>query len=93
MTRLGTPKMEVFMSSRKEVEAAVGLTRRAFLKYAGSGLAFSTVIGMVPNVISGPLGWKAYAQSEKQTSDELLALASKYGKPTGKFGKIGDPVH
>lgn len=83
---------EVRMSNQKEVEATVNLTRRAFLKYAGSGLAFSTVIGMVPNVIGGPLGWKAYAQSEKKVSDDLMSLAAKYGKPQGKFGKIGDPV-
>lgn len=81
------------MSSEKETKATVELTRRAFLKYAGIGGAiFPTVIGMVPNPISGALGWKAYAQSESKVPDELLALAKKYGEPKGKFGKIGDPV-
>jgi NitT/TauT family transport system substrate-binding protein len=38
------------------------------------------------------VGWRAYAQSEKTLSDEWWKLAGKYGKPEGKFGKIGDPV-
>lgn len=64
------------------------LSRRAFLQYAGAGLAGATVLGLVPN----PVGGRAYAQSENKVSDEWLKLASRYGAPTGKFGKIGDPV-
>jgi NitT/TauT family transport system substrate-binding protein len=80
------------MPDEKDVKATIELTRRTFLKYAGAGMILPTVVGMVPGSISGPLGWKAYAQSEKGGSDELMQLASKYGKPQGKFGKIGDPV-
>ena len=81
------------MSSGKETKAAVELTRRAFLKYAGvGGVLFPTVIGMVPAPFSGRFAWNAYAQSESKIPDELLKLARKYGEPKGKFGKIGDPV-
>lgn len=80
------------MSGEKETKQTVELTRRTFLKYAGVGAVFPTVIGMVPNPLSGALGWRAYAQSENKISDELIKLASKYGEPKGKFGKIGDPV-
>lgn len=80
------------MSEKKKVEATVNQGRRAFLKYAGAGVMLPTIVGMVPgNPISG-LGWKAFAASEKKISDEWWQLASKYGKPKGKFGKIGDPV-
>lgn len=81
------------MSSEKETKATVEVTRRAFLKYAGIGSAvLPVVMGMVPNPFSGSSAWKAYAQSEGKVSDELLALARKYGEPKGKFGKVGDPV-
>lgn len=80
------------MSNEKETQAAINLTRRAFLKYAGAGIMFPTVIGMVPTPLSGPLAWRAYAQSENKIPDELLQLARKYGEPQGKFGKIGEPV-
>ncbi len=79
------------MANEKEIEATVGLSRRAFLKYAGMGAVVPAIVGMVPTPFSG-LGWKAYAQSEKKISDELIALSRKYGEPKGKFGKIGDPV-
>ncbi len=72
------------MSSEKETKATVELTRRAFLKVAGvGGVLFPTVIGMVPAPFSGPLAWKAYAQSENKIPDELLTLARKYGEPKG----------
>lgn len=80
------------MSSESETKATAELTRRMFLKYAAAGALFPTVIGMVPSPFSGPLGWKAYAQSEKNIPDELINLSRKYGEPKGKFGKIGDPV-
>ncbi len=80
------------MSREKETRAAVGLSRRAFMKIAGMGALFPTVLGMVPNPLGGAAGWKAYAQSEKTVPDALLAAARKYGEPTGKFGKIGEPV-
>lgn len=81
------------MSSDKETKATVELTRRTFLKFAGvGGVLFPTVIGMVPNPLSGALGWKAYAQSENKIPDELLSIARKYGEPKGRFGKIGEPV-
>ncbi|NSW87121.1 MAG: ABC transporter substrate-binding protein [Syntrophobacteraceae bacterium] len=81
------------MSEEKRIQETINESRRAFFKQAGMGLMFSTVMSLVPgNPISGMLGWKAYAQSEKKISDELLQIAAKYGKPTGKYGKIGDPV-
>ena len=80
------------MSNDKDTKHAVELTRRTFLKYAGIGAILPTVIGMVPNPLTGASRWQAFAQSEKKISDELLKLASKYGEPKGKFGKIGDPV-
>jgi NitT/TauT family transport system substrate-binding protein len=77
------------MSSQdKSVAMTLQLTRRAFLKYASASTLLPTVLGMVPSLVST----RAYAQAEKQISDEWLEIASKYGKPTGKFGKIGDPV-
>ncbi len=77
----------------KQIESTVNRSRRAFLKYAGSGVLMGSIIGMVPGVLpKGPLGWKAFAQSEKKISDDWWQLASKYGKPKGKFGNIGDPV-
>ncbi len=80
------------MSEDRKIQDTIDNSRRAFVKYAGMGL-FSTMLGLVPgNPITGPLGWKAFAQSEKKVSDELLQIANKYGKPTGKYGKIGEPV-
>ncbi|MEN6438834.1 MAG: hypothetical protein ABFD97_09645, partial [Syntrophobacter sp.] len=80
------------MSEDRKIQDTINDSRRAFVKYAGMGL-FSTMLGLVPgNPITGPLGWKAFAQSEKKVSDELLEIANKYGKPTGKYGKIGEPV-
>lgn len=64
------------------------ISRRTFLQYAGAGLAGASVLSLTPDPVSG----QAYARSESLISDEWLALASRYGKPTGKFGKIGDPV-
>ena len=75
-------------SESKQVATTIQLTRRAFLKYTGAGVLLPTVLGMVPQLVSG----RAYAQSENQIADEALELASKYGTPTGQFGKIGDPV-
>jgi NitT/TauT family transport system substrate-binding protein len=43
---------------------------------------------MSSNSVSG----RAYAQSEKYITSELLQLSAKYGTPSGKFGKIGEPV-
>jgi NitT/TauT family transport system substrate-binding protein len=74
--------------SDKKLQATLQQTRRAFLKYASAGMLLPTVLGVVPQLVSG----KAYAQSEKKISNEWLELAAKYGKPTGKFGKIGDPI-
>jgi len=74
--------------SDQKLQATLQYTRRAFLKYASAGILLPTVLGMVPQLVSG----KVYAQSEKQISNEWLELATKYGKPTGQFGKIGDPV-
>ena len=81
------------MSEDKKIQEAINESRRVFAKQMGLGLAFSTVLSMVPgNPITGPLGWKAFAQSENKLSDELLQIASKYGKPSGKYGKVGEPV-
>lgn len=81
------------MTEEKKVQESVNQSRRAFLKYAGAGVMLPTIIGIVPGTpISGPLGWKAYAASENKISDDWWKLAGKYGKPKGKFGKIGDPV-
>jgi NitT/TauT family transport system substrate-binding protein len=78
---------------KAKVKEKINQSRRAFLKYAGAGVMFPTIIGILPSTpISGPLGWKAFAQSEKKISDDWWQLASKYGKPKGKFGKVGDPV-
>jgi NitT/TauT family transport system substrate-binding protein len=63
-------------------------SRRTFLKYAGASVMLSNVLGLVPNAVGG----RAYAQSEKSIDDRWLEIAQKYGKPTGEFGKIGDPV-
>jgi NitT/TauT family transport system substrate-binding protein len=65
---------------KEELEAS----RRTFLNYVGA----STLLSILPNPVTG----KAYAASEKNISEEWLALARKYGEPTGKFGKIGEPV-
>lgn len=59
-------------------------SRREFLTCLGAGV----ILNMLPN----PVGGKAYATSEKNISDEWLSVGKKYGEPTGKFGKIGDPV-
>ncbi|MDM8559796.1 hypothetical protein [Candidatus Parabeggiatoa sp. HSG14] len=75
-------------SEDKKMAATVQYTRRAFLKYASAGVFLPTVLGMIPTVVSG----RVYAQSEKNIPDKWLQLAAKYGTPTGKFGKIGDPV-
>lgn len=40
----------------------------------------------------GSVGWKAYAQSQGQLPDEWWQVASKFGQPTGKHGKVGEPV-
>jgi len=68
-----------------KVKATMQYTRRAFLKYTGAGIVLPTVLGMLPNVVGG----RAYAQSEK---DKWADLTAKYGSPSGKFGKIGEPV-
>jgi NitT/TauT family transport system substrate-binding protein len=68
--------------------ASIQLTRRAFLKYSIAGAVTPTILGMVPDPVSG----QAYAQSEQKIAADWLEIASKYGSPTGKFGKIGDPV-
>jgi|GEM_PF-898169 NitT/TauT family transport system substrate-binding protein len=81
------------MSEEKQIKEIARLSRRAFLKYSGMGLVASTVIGMVPDIpVMGRVGWKAYAQSQKKISDEWWQVASKYGKPTGKYGPVGSPV-
>jgi NitT/TauT family transport system substrate-binding protein len=81
------------MSKEKQIKEIVRLSRRSFLKYSGMGLVASTVIGMVPDIpITGQVGWKAYAQSQKKISDEWWQVASKYGNPTGKYGNVGSPV-
>lgn len=72
--------------SDKKTLATVNLTRRTFLQYSIGGAA--TVLGMVPDPVRG----SAYAQSEKKISDPWLEIAAKYGKPSGQFGRIGDPV-
>ncbi len=64
------------------------LNRRNFLKISAAGAVFPTVLGMVPS----PVGGAAYARSEKNISSEWMELAARYGKPSGKFGRIGDPV-
>lgn len=74
------------MSENKKITP--NLSRRDFLQYAGAGLAGATLLGLLPDPVSG----RAYAQAEHKISDEWLKLASRYGAPTGKFGKIGDPV-
>ncbi len=77
------------MSGDKKTAATVNAGRRAFLQYSLGGAALSAVLGLVPN----PVGGRAYAQGEKRISSEWLeATRDKYGEPTGKFGKIGDPV-
>lgn len=82
------------MATEKEkIEETARLTRRAFLKYSGAGLVIPAVIGMVPDIpILGQVGWKAYAAAQAKLSPEWWQVASKYGKPTGKYGKVGDPV-
>jgi NitT/TauT family transport system substrate-binding protein len=81
------------MANEKDIKETAKITRRAFLKYSAAGLALPTVIGMVPdNPITGSVGWRAYAQSQGKLSAEWWQAASKYGKPEGKFGKVGDPV-
>ena len=81
------------MSTESEIKEAVGVSRRTFLKYTGTGLILPTIIGMIPEVpIMGPVGWKAYAQSQGQLPDEWWQIASKFGQPTGKYGKVGEPV-
>jgi ABC-type nitrate/sulfonate/bicarbonate transport system substrate-binding protein len=76
------------MSEQKKTQATIQLTRRAFLKYTSAGVIFPTVLGIVPDPVKG----NVYAQSEKNISADWLELANKYGEPTGKFGKIGEPV-
>jgi len=71
------------MSAQGKQRATIQLTRRAFLKYTSAGVIFPTVLGMLPNPIKG----NVYAQSEKNIASDWLELASKYGKPTGKFGE------
>lgn len=80
------------MPTDREVKAALDITRRAFIKYAGAGIVIPTVIGMVPQPFAGSLAWAEYAQAESKLPDELMAIARKYGEPQGKFGKIGEPV-
>lgn len=72
----------------EELTTTLQYTRRAFLKYTSAGIMLPTILGMVPTLVSN----KAYAQAEKNTAADWLQLATKYGPPTGKFGKIGDPV-
>jgi len=74
--------------SDKHIKHNIQSSRRTFLKYAGANVALSSVLSLVPNVVGG----RAYAQSEKNIDDRWLEIAQKYGQPTGKFGKIGDPV-
>jgi len=81
------------MSEKKKIEETSNVTRRAFLKYSAMGMVIPTVIGVLPNMpIMGEVGWKAYAQSQSKISNEWWQVASKYGKPTGKFGEVGSPV-
>ncbi|MEO5329675.1 MAG: hypothetical protein H7829_15705 [Magnetococcus sp. THC-1_WYH] len=64
-------------------------TRRHFLKSSlTAGIVLPTVLGMLPN----PVGGRAMAQSETGVAKEWLELAARLGEPTGKFGRIGDPV-
>ncbi len=76
------------MSEKKEILSRVQQSRRQFLKYTSMGLALPTVLSLLPS----PVGGRAYAQSEKNISDDWLEISSKYGTPTGAFGKIGEPV-
>ncbi len=76
------------MSEKQKIIHQVQQSRREFLKYTALGVALPTVLSMLPS----PVGGRAYAQSEKHIDDEWLEISSKYGKPTGVFGKIGDPV-
>jgi NitT/TauT family transport system substrate-binding protein len=76
------------MSHNKKITHSAQLSRRAFLQYSGAGLAGATLLGLLPD----PVSRRAYAQAENKVSEEWLKLASRYGTPTGKFGKIGDPV-
>lgn len=64
------------------------LNRRKFLKLSAAGTVLPTILGLLPSPVSG----RAYAQSEKNLPTAWLELAARYGEPTGKFGKIGDPV-
>jgi NitT/TauT family transport system substrate-binding protein len=81
------------MSTEKKIDALARVSRRVFLKCAGTGIILPTIIGMIPEVpIMGPLGWRAYAQSQGKLSDEWWQIASKFGPPTGKYGKVGDSV-
>ncbi len=73
---------------KTDILTTIQTTRRAFLKYATASLLSPTLLGMVATPISG----RAYAQSKDAFSEEALAIAANYGKPTGKFGKLGDPV-
>ncbi len=74
--------------SDKRLKDNIQSSRRTFLKYAGASVALSSVLSIIPN----PVGGRAYAQSEKKIDDRWLEMTQKYGSPTGKFGKIGDPV-
>ena len=76
------------MSEKKRLFANMQQSRREFLKYASAGALMPAVLGLLPD----PVGGRAYAQSEKNISDDWLEITSKYGKPTGEFGKIGEPV-
>ncbi|MBF0421751.1 MAG: hypothetical protein HQL73_02040 [Magnetococcales bacterium] len=65
------------------------MSRRFFLKSSlAAGTILPTVLGMLPH----PVGGRALAQSEKGVGQGWLELAARRGEPTGKFGKIGDPV-
>ncbi len=72
----------------KNTLAAIRLTRRTFLQYSLAGVAAPVVLGMVPDPVNG----RAYAQSEAKIPTEWLEIAGKHGQPTGKYGKIGEPV-
>ncbi|MEK6672802.1 MAG: substrate-binding domain-containing protein [Nitrospirota bacterium] len=64
-----------------------GLSRRDFMKAAlATGLA-STVVMMEPL----PYKKGTYA-AEMKLSPEYWEIASRYGEPQAKFGKVGEPV-
>ncbi len=76
------------MSDKTKILTLAQQSRREFLKYTALGISLPAVLSLLPS----PVGGRAYAQSEHKISDDWLEISNKYGKPTGAFGKIGDPV-